>query len=129
MAYLAKNSSQAATERTSIAEPVASSAHQAIDRLSDAARPTVLRLATGAHQMVDRISGTTNRVADRLERTATRLKDAEQQLVGAGSSYIREHPLKATGIALTAGFLAGRLLGWYRSGRTDASEETAADKR
>lgn len=125
MAYLEKNSSPAATQRASTAEQAADSAHRAIDRLSESARPTVLRLASSAHRMVDRISGTSDRVAQRLEQTATRLKDAEQQLVGAGSNYIRDHPLKATGIALAAGFLAGRLFAWYRAGRAASAGDSA----
>lgn len=123
MAFLEKKSSPAATQLANTAEQAAGSAHQAIERLSEAARPTVLRVASSAHRMVDRISGTTDRVAQRLEHTATRLKDAEQQMVGAGRSYIREHPLKATGIALVAGFLAGGLLAWYRAGRAESAED------
>lgn len=125
MAYPKKDSSQA------FAEQAAGSAHQAIDRLSEGTRPTVLRLASSAHHMVDRISGSTNRIAQRLEKTVTRLKDAEQQLVGASSGYIRDHPLKATGIALGTGFLVGSLLGWYRAGRADSAADrvtTAADR-
>lgn len=131
MAHIAKKSAQA-TPSASPAEAAAGRAHQAVARLSDAARPTVLRVASGAHQMVDRISGTSSRVAEQLERTASRLKDAEQQLVGTGSRYIRAHPLKATGIALAAGFVVGQLFGWYRAGQAESAEDgvtTAAGKR
>jgi len=91
-------------------EQAGSGAHQAIDQLSQAARPAVSRAAFGAHRLVDSVAGTTNRVAQRLEETATRLKDAEQRLVGASSGYVREHPFRSVGIALAAGFLVSRLV-------------------
>ncbi len=109
-----------------------SSTQRAIDRVSEAARPTALSMASSAHHMVDRLGGTANRVAHRLERTATRLKDAEQQLVGASCGYVRKHPLKSTGIALATGFLIVGLVGWYRAGRAEPAAEDdtpAADDR
>lgn len=97
------------------AEQAGSSAHQAIDRVSEAVLPAVSRATSGAHHLVDRISGTTSKVAQRLEQTATRLKDTEQRMVGAGSDYVREHPLKSAGIALAAGFLVSQLISSHKS--------------
>ncbi|WP_265942531.1 DUF883 family protein [Dechloromonas sp. A34] len=98
----------------------AEQAHQAIDQLSEAARPAVWRTAASAHQMVDRISGASDRVAQRLERTATRLKDAEQHLLGASRSYAHDNPLKMAGIALAAGFLISLLISSGKSTRGSA---------
>lgn len=103
------------------AEQAASSAHHAIDQLSNVARPAVWRTAASAHQMVDRISNATERGAQRLERTAARLLDAEQHLVAASRGYVRENPLKTAGMALVAGFLISQLLGFAKSARRSAS--------
>lgn len=103
-------------------EQAASSAHHAIDQLTNVARPAVWRTAAGAHQMVDRISGATERGAQRLERTATRLLDAEQHLVAASRGYVRENPLKTAGIALVAGFLISQLISFAKSARDRASQ-------
>lgn len=99
-----------ATQGSLPAKQAGNGAHQAIDRMSDALHPAVSRAASGAHHLVDRISDTSSRVAQQLEKTANRLKDTEQRLVGASSNYVREHPLKSTGIALAAGFLVSQLV-------------------
>lgn len=104
------------------AEQAASSAHHAIDQLSNVARPAVWRTAAGAHQMVDRISGATERGAQRLERAAARLLDAEQHLVAASRGYVRDNPLKTAGLALVAGFLISQLVNFARSPRGSANQ-------
>lgn len=90
-------------------------AHKTIDRISEALHPAVTRAASGAHHLVERVSGTSSRVAKGLEKTACRLIDTEQRLVGAGSNYVREHPLKSAGIALAAGFLVSQLVSSRKS--------------
>ena len=92
------------------AEQAGNGAHQVIDRMSEAVHPAVTRAASGAHHLVDRISDTSSRVAEQLGKTANRLKETEQRLVGASSSYVHEHPLKTAGIALAAGFLVSQLV-------------------
>ena len=132
MAHLEKNSSQAVSKWASTIDQIADSAHNAVDRLTEGARPTVLRGASNARHLMEGISGTTDRVEEQLEKTVTRLKDAEQQLAGVSRSYFREHPLTATGIALAAGFLVGQLHAWYRAGKAESAEDgvtRVADKR
>jgi ElaB/YqjD/DUF883 family membrane-anchored ribosome-binding protein len=106
----AKNVSNPVAKLAIAAEQAASGAFHASDQLSDADRSAVRRTAASAHRIVDRLSGASERVAQRLEYTAVRLKDAEQHLVGASSSYVREHPLKTAGVALAAGFLISHLI-------------------
>jgi len=110
MEHLAIDTAPRAAKTGFSAEQAGSNAHQAIDRVSEAVHPAVSRATSGAHHLVDQISCTTSKVAQRLEKTATRLKDTEQRLVGAGSSYVREHPFKSAGIALAAGFLVSQLV-------------------
>lgn len=121
MEHIGKNSPLHAAKLAVTAEQAASSAHQAIDQLSDVARPAVARAASRAHHLVDRLSGTTNRVAQRLEKTACRLKDTEQRLVSVSSNYVREHPLKSAGIALAAGFLMSRLVSSRRASKSSST--------
>jgi ElaB/YqjD/DUF883 family membrane-anchored ribosome-binding protein len=104
------------------AERSASSAHQAIDRLSEAAQPAVSSAASGAHQLVDSLSGTSTQVAQKLEQTASRLKDAERHLVDSSSNYVRAHPFKSAGFVLAAGFLVSRLVS---SRKSPTSRESA----
>lgn len=123
MERIERKSSSPGPLRASTADQVASSAHQAIDQLSATARPTVMNAASSAHHLVDRIAGTTNRVAHQLEQTATRLKNVEQRLVDASSSYVREHPFKSAGIALATGFLVSRLVGSHRDKHAESAED------
>lgn len=110
MKNLATETSPRAAKLAFSAEQGGSTAHQVIDRLSDAVHPAVSRATSGAHRLVDRIGGTTSRVAQQLEKTATQLKDREQRLVAASSSYAHEHPFKLAGIAMAAGFLISRVV-------------------
>lgn len=118
----AKNVSQPVAKLAITAEPAANSAHHAIDQLSDADRSAVQRTAASAHRIVDRLSGASERAAQRLEQTAARLKDAEQHLVGASSTYVREHPLKTAGVALAAGFLLSHLISAGKSAGGSAKQ-------
>lgn len=127
MEHFGTKSSLPGPTLASTTEQAASSAHQAIDQLSESVRPAVVRAASSAHHMVDRLAGTTDRVAQRLEQTATRLKGAEQHLVDVSSSYVREHPLKSAGIALAAGFLVSHLLSSHN--KNAESAEGGALKR
>lgn len=113
-----------------------SSAHHAIDRLSEVARPVVVRSAANVHHMVDRISGTASRAAERLGQTVTRLKDTEERLIGASRGYVRKHPFKsagiavgiAAGIALAVGFLVSQLASSRKStepGDSDKKSEVS----
>ena len=87
-------------------DQAASGAHDAIDKISDAARPMVDRIASGAHQAVDKIAGVTGQAAETLGVRGEQLKNAQAQ----ARIYVRDNPLAALGIALAAGYLLSRLL-------------------
>ena len=110
MKNLASETSPRAAKLAFSADQGGSAAHQVIDRFSDAVHPAVSRATSGAHRLVDRIGSTTSRVAQQLEKTTTRLKDREQRLVAASSSYAHEHPFKLAGIAIAAGFLISQVV-------------------
>lgn len=74
-------------------------AHQSIDKVSDA-----------AHQTVDKLAGAAAPAADWVSENARKLKNMEQQLVSDASNYVRQHPLAAVGIAVVAGMIISKLI-------------------
>jgi ElaB/YqjD/DUF883 family membrane-anchored ribosome-binding protein len=85
-------------------------AHDTIDKVSDVVRPAVDRIATGAHEAVDEIARSASRTAESLDAKGERLQDAHARMTEQCRVYVRENPLAAIGIALTAGFVLSRLL-------------------
>jgi ElaB/YqjD/DUF883 family membrane-anchored ribosome-binding protein len=99
---------------SSTVERKASQAHDAVDaaaaKASERAAPAIDRVARAAHDTVDKVAQTAGPAADWLNQSAEQLKAQQQQLVDGCRSTIRERPLVAVGIALFAGYLAGRLV-------------------
>lgn len=69
------------------------------------------RIATGAHQAVDRIAAAATSAADRLSIKGDDLVAARDHWTQACSSYVKENPLTALGIAAAVGFVLSR---WVR---------------
>lgn len=86
-----------------------STVHHAIDRASSAAGPAVDQFAAGAHQATDRLALAANRAAASLETAADRLKATQARVLDSCSTYVREKPVTALGIAVASGFLLGLL--------------------
>ncbi|MDQ2961855.1 MAG: hypothetical protein M3R31_01670 [Pseudomonadota bacterium] len=96
-------------------ERKATLAHDAVDAAAvtaseKAAAPAIDRVARAAHDTVDKVAQAAGPAADWLNQNAEQLKRQQQELVDGCRSYIRERPLVAIGIALAAGYLAGRLV-------------------
>jgi len=72
---------------------------------------TVERIATGAHHAVDRIAAVANSAADHLNVKGEDLMAAKDRWTQVCSSYVKDNPLTALGIAAVAGFLVSR---WIR---------------
>jgi ElaB/YqjD/DUF883 family membrane-anchored ribosome-binding protein len=72
---------------------------------------TVDRLASGAHQAVDRVAAVANAAAGHLNVKGEDLLAAKDRWAQACSSYVKENPLTALGIAAAVGFLISR---WVR---------------
>ena len=85
-------------------------AHDAIDKVSDAARPMVDKIASGAHQTVDKLAGVANQAAETLGVKGEQLKHFQAQAMEQTRAYVRENPVASLGIALAAGYLLSKLL-------------------
>lgn len=92
-------------------DDASSSVHHAIDRASSAAGPAVDQFAAGAHQAADRLAVAANHAAESLESAGERFKATQTQWVNSCSSYVREKPVTALGIAVASGFMLGLLVG------------------
>jgi ElaB protein len=90
-------------------DQAATGTHEAIQRATDAARPTVDRMASGAHRAVDRIADVATQAADTLSVKGGQLHDAQDRLLKNTGMYMRDHPIATVGMAVAAGFLLSRL--------------------
>jgi ElaB/YqjD/DUF883 family membrane-anchored ribosome-binding protein len=68
------------------------------------------RLASGAHQAVDKIADAAGQAAETLGVKGEQLKNAQMQAMEQCRGYVRDHPVMSLGIAVAAGFLLSRLL-------------------
>lgn len=96
-------------------EQAGTGAHDAIDKVSDAAGPAVDRVAAGAHRAVDRLVSTAGRAANTLGLKGEQLRNAQVRAMEQCRGYVRDHPATSLGIALAAGFLLSRFLTWRSS--------------
>ena len=85
-------------------------AHEAINKVSDAARPAVDRVAAGAHRVVDKVAGAAGQAAQTLGVKGEQLKDFQTRALDQTREYVRENPVMALGIALAAGYVLSMLL-------------------
>jgi ElaB/YqjD/DUF883 family membrane-anchored ribosome-binding protein len=72
---------------------------------------TVDRIASSAHQTVDRIASAANSAASQLNLKTEDLMQAKDRWAEKCSSYVKENPFMALGIAVAAGFVLSR---WMR---------------
>ena len=91
-------------------DQAAAGTHEAIAKVTDAARPTVDRMASGAHQAVDKIAGVATQAAETLGVKGDQIKEAQARLMEECRGYVRNNPLASLGIAVAAGFLLSRLI-------------------
>jgi ElaB/YqjD/DUF883 family membrane-anchored ribosome-binding protein len=85
---------------------LAKSAHSGIDAASQAAHPAIDRIASGAHKAVDNADEVAHHAAQSLGKAGVK----GEELVAAGTGYMREHPLFTLGLAVTAGYVLSRVL-------------------
>jgi ElaB/YqjD/DUF883 family membrane-anchored ribosome-binding protein len=72
---------------------------------------TVGRIASGAHDAVDRIAAAANSAADHLNVKGEDLMAAKDRWTEVCTTYVKDNPLTALGIAAAVGFLVSR---WMR---------------
>lgn len=85
---------------------MATGAYKGIDAASRAAHPTIDRAAAGAHKAVENADQLANDAVEALDSAG----EKGQELITAGTRYMREHPLLTLGLAVTAGYVLSRLL-------------------
>jgi ElaB/YqjD/DUF883 family membrane-anchored ribosome-binding protein len=101
------NSKQAAKAATmDTADRIAQSAHEGIDAVTLAAQPAIERVAAGAHHAVDSAEEFIKPATDALEKAGIK----SDELLAQGTAYVREHPFKALGMAVAAGYLLNSFL-------------------
>lgn len=79
------------------------------ETLGEAAQAGIDRFATSAHDAVDRATSTAVAAADRLGAKSDEWMNAKNRAVASTTTYVREHPFTAIGIALAVGVLLSRL--------------------
>lgn len=92
------------------ADRLASAAHDRVDRVVDAARPAVDRVASAAHETVNKVASAATHAAENLSTKSDYLRDAQTQFAEDCRLYLRDHPVRALGVAAVAGFIVSRLL-------------------
>ncbi len=90
---------------TESVDNASTSAHKAIDKVSEAVQPAVERNATGAHQVVDKIAGAATKVTESLDNGTAQVKNMATRLCDCCSTSVREKPLRTLGYAVAAGFV------------------------
>jgi ElaB/YqjD/DUF883 family membrane-anchored ribosome-binding protein len=91
----------------------AARAHQVVDdvarKATVGAAPTIDRVAQAAHQTVDKVAEAAAPAADWVRQSADQLRQQQDALLDSCRTYVRDRPLVVLGVALAAGYLAGRL--------------------
>lgn len=71
---------------------------------------TINRIASSAHQAVDRIAKGADSTLQSLRGGSEQWREAGDQSLERVQAYVREKPLTALGMAMAAGFVLSRLL-------------------
>ena len=69
------------------------------------------RIASGAHDAVDRVAAVANSAASQLNVKAEDLIAGKERWMQTCSTYVKDNPFMALGIAVAAGFILSR---WVR---------------
>lgn len=88
---------------TSVMDPVSSTSEQGQEAIE--------RVSGGAHEAVDRVASIAKSAANRVGEINQQVVGAKDEWIGITRDYVREHPLAALGIAVSVGYLLGRLTG------------------
>lgn len=92
--------------KPSTIDRVTQSAHDGIESASKAAHPTVDRAASGAHKAIESADDMAHQAADAIDKAGVK----GEELLEAGTTYMREHPLLTLGLAVGTGYVLSRLL-------------------
>lgn len=70
----------------------------------------VNRMASSAHEAVDRIADATNYAADSLSAKGHEIKLMEERWLKKVRDYVEHNPVQSLGIALASGYLLSRII-------------------
>ena len=107
--------------RESALGKAATGAHGAVDKaaaLADEAvrkaKPVIGRVADGAHLAVDKVAGAALPTAEWLSDKGETLNAARKKSIADARQYVAANPLKSVAIAVAAGVVISRILGFLR---------------
>jgi ElaB/YqjD/DUF883 family membrane-anchored ribosome-binding protein len=80
------------------------------DTQEESKSETISRIASSAHQAVDRIAQGADSALHSLRGSSESWKDTGDHSLERVQEYVRERPLMALGMAVAAGFLLSRLM-------------------
>lgn len=85
--------------------------HQTVDKAADATQPMADRLASSAHEGVDKVSSALTGVSARMDEKTKQLGEAYNKFAETGRGYVRSSPATSVLVAVGAGFVLSKLLG------------------
>lgn len=80
------------------------------DSREESKSETITRIASSAHQAVDRVAQGADSALQSLRGNSQAWKETGDQSLERVQEYVREKPLMALGMAVAAGFLLSRLV-------------------
>lgn len=84
--------------------------HKTIDKAADAAQPMVDRMAASAHEGVDKVSDALTGVSTSMTEKTRQLGEAYSKFAESGRDYVRSSPATSVLVAVGAGFVLSKLL-------------------
>jgi ElaB/YqjD/DUF883 family membrane-anchored ribosome-binding protein len=85
---------------------LAAGAHSGIHAAAEAVHPAIDRVASSAHRAVNSADEAANQATDAMARAGVK----SEELLAAGTGYMRAHPMFTIGVAVAAGYLLSRML-------------------
>lgn len=92
---------------TTMGNTTTDKARETASQMGEKAHAGVDKVTQGAHDTIDRVASAATHAAERF--TDGRLAHTAHEWRASTTSYVREHPLTAVGIAIAAGYLLSRL--------------------
>ncbi len=89
---------------------VTSSNPDAVQSTKDTLHSTTERVAKTAHDVIDKAADKGERVEAKVRDSSHRATERAQDFEREAISYVRQHPYKAVGMAVAAGFVIGAIL-------------------
>ena len=79
--------------------------------MSNSGKPVVDRMASSAHEAVDKVSNVASHAVETLGVQGDQLTAAEKRLMASTRKYVSEHPVASLAMAVAAGYVISRTFG------------------